>query len=444
MSKQREVKQWITINGNHVPVYEDGSLGGVYAKFDNKGKESKEVSTGKKTFRVYYKDGNQKLLEADSKEDLDAYLEEKGEKVSKTEEAKEYDNKNTLKSTDLPGKQKEIDQDELMEVVDKYNASSPVSGSWDTETEHEQKTIADHFGISMDEAKQVMKDQLGFDEDMFIKESHGGSFEAELEEHSDSEYKNVTKGVKTRSLREQTSLAAIQSYGYDPHDATGDPTVINADGKSYYKIGDDKWNEHSAQGKALGGTYSDKQMAEKLSSAKDIKVMPSEKSDIPVAKKFGMEPSSVEYGRAISAANKNWNITRKQVEGKDMPKLIDDLKEGETVEVSERGSVNPTTYTRTKDGIEYRGSGSFDKETITLERAKQRIKNDVTNNVAIRSPKSIKIGDKEVGVSIKGGPMSKEEAYMNYKAIRISKYMSKEKQEELRKLKNKYYQIWKG
>lgn len=41
-------------------------------------------------------------------------------------------------------------------------------------------------------------------------------------------------------------------------------------------------------------------------------------------------------------------------------------------------------------------------------------------------------------------PTSKEQAYMNYKAIKISKYMPKEKQEELKRLKAKYRKEWKG
>lgn len=56
----------------------------------------------------------------------------------------------------------------LIDVIDIYNATSvPVSGDWDTETEHEQKTIADTFNISLEDAKRVMIDILGFDEDLF-------------------------------------------------------------------------------------------------------------------------------------------------------------------------------------------------------------------------------------------------------------------------------------
>lgn len=61
----------------------------------------------------------------------------------------------------------EEQQEELETIAEKYTTSNPVSGDWDTETASEQKDISDAFGISMDEAKQIMIDYLGFTEDMF-------------------------------------------------------------------------------------------------------------------------------------------------------------------------------------------------------------------------------------------------------------------------------------
>lgn len=72
------------------------------------------------------------------------------------------------------------------------------------------------------------------------KESHGGSFEAELEEHSDPEYKNVTKGVKTEKQAEKKKSAAAKYEAYNPDDdkyATklkeGDTIKFEKDGKEY-------------------------------------------------------------------------------------------------------------------------------------------------------------------------------------------------------------------
>lgn len=61
----------------------------------------------------------------------------------------------------------DIDHDRLWEIAEQYNSSIPVSGDWDTETQHEQQTISDELGVSMDEAKNIMIDELGFDESMF-------------------------------------------------------------------------------------------------------------------------------------------------------------------------------------------------------------------------------------------------------------------------------------
>lgn len=55
------------------------------------------------------------------------------------------------------------------EIADKYVTSKPVSGDWDTETTAEQKEISKTLGVSSDEAKKIMIDYLGFEEDMFEK-----------------------------------------------------------------------------------------------------------------------------------------------------------------------------------------------------------------------------------------------------------------------------------
>jgi hypothetical protein len=57
--------------------------------------------------------------------------------------------------------------DRLYDLVDIYNTSSPVSGDWDTETKDEQEAIAEEFDISLEDAKGVMINILGFDEDLF-------------------------------------------------------------------------------------------------------------------------------------------------------------------------------------------------------------------------------------------------------------------------------------
>lgn len=63
------------------------------------------------------------------------------------------------------------DQEKLYEIADRYVGSEPVSGNWTTEAIHEQEAIADEFGVSLEEAKQMMIEYLGFTDDMFVVES---------------------------------------------------------------------------------------------------------------------------------------------------------------------------------------------------------------------------------------------------------------------------------
>lgn len=59
--------------------------------------------------------------------------------------------------------------EDLYDIADRYNTSSPVSGNWDTEIEHEQQAIANKFNISLEAAKEVMIRILGFNDQDFNK-----------------------------------------------------------------------------------------------------------------------------------------------------------------------------------------------------------------------------------------------------------------------------------
>ena len=67
--------------------------------------------------------------------------------------------------TEIELEEPEIDL--LNEIADRYVSSEPLSGDWDTETEHEQQAIADELGCTLDEARYLMKKYLGFTDDMF-------------------------------------------------------------------------------------------------------------------------------------------------------------------------------------------------------------------------------------------------------------------------------------
>ena len=75
----------------------------------------------------------------------------------------------------------EEEQDLLWDIANKYCTSVPISGSWDTETEHQINTIMNIFGISRKQAIQCMKKYLGWtDEDLIY--NHVKLGEAKLRE----------------------------------------------------------------------------------------------------------------------------------------------------------------------------------------------------------------------------------------------------------------------
>lgn len=99
-----------------------------------------------------------------------------------------------------------------------------------------------------------------------------------LSEQKKSKLGEATDEIRKKE-REKVSLDKIKSYGYDPADATGDPTIINADGESYYKVGENKWKRHASSGRVLSDSISDEKLAETLKDAQNIKVMPSQKKN---------------------------------------------------------------------------------------------------------------------------------------------------------------------
>lgn len=64
----------------------------------------------------------------------------------------------------------ELDEAQLKkldDIAEIYNTSNPISGSWEHEVEHEQSAISKGLGVSIEEAKEIMKQYLGFDDSNF-------------------------------------------------------------------------------------------------------------------------------------------------------------------------------------------------------------------------------------------------------------------------------------
>ena len=155
--------------------------------------------------------------------------------------------------------------DKLYGIADRYNVSRPVSGDWDNETVHEQRAISKELGLSMEEAKQVMINQLGFTEDMFVEsfsvrlENKINSLnEAEMsdEDKRDTEIlKNIYRKTQARANAALTSeeKAVLQKYNLDR--VTWDKNVHgrknfngrDVQGSALFQRGDfdKKWNRNS-------------------------------------------------------------------------------------------------------------------------------------------------------------------------------------------------------
>lgn len=128
-------------------------------------------------------------------------------------------------------------RDLLWEVIDQYNTSHPVSGRWEDETAHEQQTIADTFGISLADAKQIMIDELGFDPELrgHMEGDHWAedlnscsnvNAAEQLQLFDDDGYHNYedTDGMYTGVPGSFVTLAELKNYWNDFYD---DDPVLN-------------------------------------------------------------------------------------------------------------------------------------------------------------------------------------------------------------------------
>lgn len=92
------------------------------------------------------------------------------------------------------------------EIADRYCTSRPVSGDWDTEVEHQAYAIADALDISIDEAKTIMKDYLGFTDEQF----KDGSVSSATEIQSDIVSDEIRKAISG----DKSAIQSLTEKGY--------------------------------------------------------------------------------------------------------------------------------------------------------------------------------------------------------------------------------------
>ena len=207
---EREIERWITVNGTRVPIFKGESVeDAIKRKIGNKKETDKKESETKQTETQKQISSDQDKKEeqiannrreaeqagnkqADTKSNVDRIYERYKDKIDEEAEkfrekwGNSYDDDKlkkelaTMKSinekpyatTDTVAKQfalqKEYDmRQKVDEIAERYVTSNPVSGSWDTETAHQQNAIAKELGISKEAAKNIMIKRLGFSKDDF-------------------------------------------------------------------------------------------------------------------------------------------------------------------------------------------------------------------------------------------------------------------------------------
>ena len=124
------------------------------------------------------------------------------------------------------------DSDKLWEIADRYNTSKPLSGDWDTETQHELNAISKELGVSKEEAKQIMIRELGFDEDMF--DGINCSCKPIKSSKSINTVKDSLEGnfwTRSKDFEED-----VNSFGWDVEEMNSEYAVISNDYGSQYEI----------------------------------------------------------------------------------------------------------------------------------------------------------------------------------------------------------------
>ncbi len=171
----REVDHWVsTDDGRHLPIDKDGNI--IFGS--SKKSTSKSGSNKGKTYSLDKKsDNNYKITNPEKGTSYTVTAknaEDAARKVHKAQRDGKIDqfdfnekHVESLQTDSKTSKKKAIDEDKIYEIADRYNSSTPVSGDWNTELDHEIATIQKEFGLSKSEAKDAMKKYLGFTDDDF-------------------------------------------------------------------------------------------------------------------------------------------------------------------------------------------------------------------------------------------------------------------------------------
>lgn len=403
MAKSKNIKRWITIEGNHIPVYEDGSLGGAAEK----------MGLSKETTGSSVKDKESDRMAWTEKAPMSQEeFQQKYGKKSEAQEKAEKDFEEYIKFQQGINKNREdaVKQDEIDKI---------------SKTEH----------ISKAEAKKI------YDE---------GSFEAELEEYSDPEYKNVTEGVKTEkqlakekgsSFSADSAAKKINDISMNHNNRGGDTendwkqvrdtleeapvgtTMIQTGDRGakyqFTKGEDGKWHgSWDSDSKTLSMGWVGQGHRPSVEFTTPDKALTNEQlKDTQTAavngalnQRLGLSKS----GKPITRADMAGTGVTSNTSGRNMPArsqeqlgTYDKYKQGYAYNNAKEVNVNGNTYKVWSDQS-YKGTFAEDKDGNVLPiSGSGYLSNELSQRKAIANKfgepsfrsKSIKVGDKEVSVS---------------------------------------------
>lgn len=312
----REVDHWVsTDDGRHLPIDKDGNIifGGSSKKSTSK---SKTISS----------------------------------KSSK---------KDTSKSDS--SKKKVIDEDKIYEIADRYNSSTPVSGDWNTELDHEIATIQKEFGLSKSEAKDAMKKYLGFTDDDF----------ADDEPASSSKSKDPLERKRSDALDKISKMKDLDDYDRE-------------DIEYLYKDTGGAWIHSDAMERAIEAPLSGKKTATEKSLRRNFDNMMRDWEDVAYttgskeAKKF-LENEMKDYKNRFEANMKQWSDGNKANSTSKLSKkkqeFVDSLKDKSNSELESMKFNTGGLYTKKDLSYVQAELDSRKKSTSTAQKWDKDVQN---------------------------------------------------------------------
>lgn len=430
MANKKEPVAWITVKGVRVPIFEGQSKEDAFKSFKERiGKRnSNQPTTQAEKKRVLKEYTNARNAAHNAKPDKQEKAGERFEKAKqKYSESKE---KAGIKSTSF-GKKEDAIREKLINNRARILKASPEERKNIVRENRELQSKLDK-NVNKDlDAKQVYKK---FDQPHDVEVERRGekvkmkSYGEGWEEGYHVEHTDYVGG-KFIDKGKVGDYEVGESVNY-LHNGKMEPgTIVMAhkypNGKVEYTVKDKDGDGHSMSANNMAKTDSNR-----------FKQTETQKQ---ISKDLDEKERQIVRSRA-EADERNGKTKVGETSGQ-----YDKYKTGYKYENAKTVNVNGNEYKVWSDDT-YRGTFAEDKNGKVLPiKQSGYLSKEVSQRKAIANTfGESSFRSKAGSTGNKTSGMSKEEAMLNYKAIKISKNMPIAKQEELKRLKAQYLKIWKG